>query len=212
DSVGSIAESTTHLLIPNSETVIAARSSQFERIMQQPVAVPSTFSKRARSLIEAKLTHIDDKLAFLNLGSLIRRVNSRPVPHRRHLLIIFRLFALLDVKLFVRPEFNLPDHDPTPTLQRCRIECFFFEDRSDFIFSMTVLRYQMEELLQQVPEIVANIRYCQDAFDLTRIPSAIRNYMRCNFKRTLKDLIAEYCYKLIQHETPITAMPYAPTA
>ncbi|KAH8385031.1 hypothetical protein KR093_010908, partial [Drosophila rubida] len=211
ESDGCIVKSSAPYLIPNSQTIITAHSSQFERMIQQPVTVPRTFSRRARALIQSKLSHIDAKQAFLNMGCLIRRVNSRPIPHERHLMILFRLFVLLDVKLFVRPEFNLPGYDPTPLMPRCRIECYFFEDRSDFIVSMAVLRSQLEELIERIPELVCNLRYCQDAFDMTRIPSVVSNYVRKNFNQILKDLIAEYCYQLIQHKTPITAMPYVPT-
>ncbi|XP_051862893.1 uncharacterized protein LOC117574390 isoform X2 [Drosophila albomicans] len=211
ESEGRIDESTIDCLIPNSQTILDANSTQFERMMQHPVAVPKTFSHRARQLIEDKLSSVDAKQAFHNLGSLIRRVNSRPIPHERHLQILFRLFARLDVQLFVRAEFNLPGCDPTPKMPRCRIECFFFPDRSDFIVSMAVLRSQLEQLMRQIPQILPNLHYCRDAFDLTRVPDVVRNYVRSYFNKLLKDLIAEYCYQLIQEKTPISAMPYVPT-
>ncbi|XP_062138861.1 uncharacterized protein LOC133847697 [Drosophila sulfurigaster albostrigata] len=208
ESEGGIDESTIDCLIPNSQTILDANSTQFERMMQHPVAVPKTFSHRTRQLIEDKLSSVDAKQAFHNLGSLIRRVNSRPIPHDRHLQILFRLFARLDVQLFVRAEFNLPGCNPTPTMPRCRIECFFFPDRSDFIVSIAVLRSQLEQLMRQIPQILPNLHYCRDAFDLTRVPDVVRNYVRNHFNKLLKDLLAEYCYQLIQEKTPISAMPY----
>ncbi|KAH8411388.1 hypothetical protein KR215_003290, partial [Drosophila sulfurigaster] len=211
ESEGGIDESTIDCLIPNSQTILDANSTQFERMMQHPVAVPKTFSHRARQQIEDKLSSVDAKQAFHNLGSLIRRVNSRPIPHDRHLQILFRLFARLDVQLFVRAEFNLPGCNPTPMMPRFRIECFFFPDRSDFIVSIAVLRSQLEQLMRQIPQILPNLHYCRDAFDLTRVPDLVRNYMRNHFNKLLKDLLAEYCYQLIQEKTPISAMPYEVT-
>ncbi|KAH8416763.1 hypothetical protein KR222_003282, partial [Zaprionus bogoriensis] len=184
----------------NASSIIEAKSSIFERLTS-PVVLPKHFSKRACEHIAKRLTQIEAKQAFFNFDTLLKKINDRPIPRNRHLLTFFKLVLLLDIKLFVREEICWPGY--APTLEpRYQIECYVFDDRKDFLVSLALLCRQLKFFTDFMPNIRVNLRYIDDALDLTTVPPSLtrclRSIMTKLHSRRLFKLLAEITYDFLQ--------------
>lgn len=184
----------------NTSSVIEAKSVLFERLME-PITLPDHFSERACAHIRSRLYQIEAKLAFLKFDKLMQKINKGPVPRYRHLMTFFKFVRLLDIKLFVREEICWPGF--APALEpRYQVECYVFDDRQDFIVSFALLCRQLQEFAEGFPDVRRNLRYIDDAFELTILPSPITKCMRyimnsLHSKRLFK-FFAEITYDFIQ--------------
>lgn len=184
----------------NTSSVIEAKSSLFERLME-PISLPDHFSKQACEHIRSRLYQIEAKQAFLKFDKLMQKINKCPVPRYRHLMTFFKFVMLLDIKLFVREEICWPGYSPT-TEPRYQVECYVFDDRQDFIVSLALLCRQLQEFADLFPDVRRNLRYIDDAFDLTILPTPItkclRSIMNTLHSKRLFKFFAEITYDFIQ--------------
>lgn len=212
ESDGEIAEGTdvSTLNFETSQSIVTAKSSEFERVLE-PVKVPESFSTRAYEHLKSKLKRVTAKQAFENLGKLVNKINSRPIPQNRQLLRFFRLAALLEIKMFVRLEtyWGMP-----PTIDpRCRLECYMFDDRNEFVLSMGLLCKQLHIFCELFPTIKANIRYVDNALQLTMIPRGLTDFLQAlmsTFRaEKIFKLLAEVVYEMMQPRASLLALAHA---
>ncbi|TDG39423.1 hypothetical protein AWZ03_014153 [Drosophila navojoa] len=193
DSDGDISTgnaSVSTLNFETSQSIVTAKSSEFERVLQ-PVEVPQNYSPRAQELLRTKLKPMSAKQAFENLDKLVNKINSRSIPQNRQLLRFFRLAALLDLKMFVRLEsyWGMP-----PTLEpRCRLECYMFDDRNEFVLSVGLLCKQLNIFCELFPAVKRNLRYVDHALQLTSAPKGLTEF----FQALMTTLGAERIFKLV---------------
>lgn len=197
----------------NTSSVIEAKSSLFERLME-PLALPEHFSQQACEHIRTRLCQIEAKQAFLKFDKLMQKINKNPVPRYRHLMTFFKLVMLLDIKLFVREEICWPGFSPADE-PRYQVECFVFDDRQDFLVSLALLCRQLQEFADIFPAVRRNLRYIDDAFDLTIIPTPVtkclRSIMNKLHSKRLFKFFAEIAYDFIQPlPTPVNVIREKP--
>lgn len=183
-----------------TRSIIEAKSVLFERLMA-PVTLPKHFSKEACEHIQSRLVQIDAKQAFFKFDKLMRKINKNPVPMYKHLMTFFKFVVLLDIKLFVREEICWPGYAPASE-PRYQVECYVFDDRKDFLVSFALLCRQLQEFADLYPCIKGNLRYIDDAFDLTVMPPLItkclRSIMTILHSRRLLQFLAEVTFDFIQ--------------
>lgn len=191
-----------------SQSIIRARSSYFERLMD-PVRVPPNFSKRAYDQLQKKLSRMTAKQAFDNLARLVENINARAIPQNRQLLTFFRIAELLEIKMYVRTESYWTGRSPTID-PRCRCECYMFDDRSEFVLSVGLLSKQLNIFAELFPGIKPNIRYIDNAFELTQMPTmltkCIRSVMVTLRAQTLFNMMAEVAYEVLSPKATLLAL------
>lgn len=194
-----------------SQSIVNAKSSEFERIME-PVRVPPNFSKRAHEHLKKKLRRMTAKQAFENLGKLVDKINSRPIPQNRQLLRFFRIAELLEIKMFARAETYWNGKSPTID-PRCRLECYMFDDRNEFILSLGLLCKQLTIFSELFPRVKPNICYIDNALQLTIMPKPVTEFLRTVMvtlrAQTLFKLMAEMVYELLQPRATLLALARA---
>ncbi|XP_064537142.1 uncharacterized protein LOC135427539 [Drosophila montana] len=191
-----------------SQSIIRARSSYFERLME-PVKVPPNFSKRAYDQLQKKLGRMTAKQAFDNLARLVENINARAIPQNRQLLTFFRIAELLEIKMYVRTESYWAGKSPTID-PRCRCECYMFDDRNEFVLSVGLLSKQLNIFADLFPGIKPNIRYIDNAFELTQMPTmltkCIRSVMVTLRAQTLFNMMAEVAYEVLSPKATLLAL------
>ncbi|EDW65986.2 uncharacterized protein [Drosophila virilis] len=191
-----------------SQSIIRARSSYFERLMD-PVRVPPNFSKRAYDQLQKKLSRMTAKQAFDNLARLVENINARAIPQNRQLLTFFRIAELLEIKMYVRTESYWAGRSPTID-PRCRCECYMFDDRNEFVLSVGLLSKQLNIFAELFPGIKPNIRYIDNAFELTQMPTmltkCIRSVMVTLRAQTLFNMMAEVAYEVLSPKATLLAL------
>lgn len=184
----------------NALSIIEAKSVLFERLMA-PVTLPEHFSKEACEHIRSRLVQIEAKQAFFKFDKLMRKINKKPVPLYRHLMTFFKFVMLLDIKLFVREEICWPGY-AAALEPRYQVECYVFDDRKDFLVSFALLCRQLQEFTDLYPSLKGNLRFIDDALDLTVMPPLItkclRSIMNVLHSRRLLQFLAEVTFDFIQ--------------
>ncbi|XP_017871790.1 PREDICTED: uncharacterized protein LOC108619621 [Drosophila arizonae] len=212
ESDGDIFESTdvSTLNFETSQSIVTAKSSEFERVLE-PVQVPEHYSARAHEHLKTKLRRMTAKQAFENLGKLVQKINSRSIPQNRQLLRFFRLAALLEIKMFVRLEtyWGMP-----PTIDpRCRLDCYMFDDRNEFVLSMGLLCKQLNIFCELFPTVKENIRYVDNALQLTMMPRGLTDFLQTLMTtlgaEKIFKLLAEMIYEMMQPKATLLALAHA---
>lgn len=213
ESDGDISESSdvsSTLNFETSQSIVTAKSSEFERVLE-PVQVPEHYSARAHEHLKTKLRRMTAKQAFENLGRLVQKINSRSIPQNRQLLRFFRLAVLLEIKMFVRLEtyWGMP-----PTIDpRCRLECYMFDDRNEFVLSIGLLCKQLNIFCELFPTVKENIRYVDNALQLTMMPRGLTDFLQTLMTtlgaEKIFKILAEMIYGIMQPKATLLALAHA---
>ncbi|XP_020805165.1 uncharacterized protein LOC110181673 [Drosophila serrata] len=166
-------------------------STLFGRRMEPPVLPPS-FSSAAFSFLEGKLRWPSARKAFLKLKRLVNKINKQPCPRGDHLLRFFHMAQDLDFKMYIRREIDFPGWSSKQG-RRYVVDCYVFDDRREYIASISLLDTQLHALARLFPRAQRNFRLIDNAFELTPMPKRLTKML----KATLNVFHAQRLFKYL---------------
>lgn len=176
ESIGHIPLPSMTPRIKGQESIIYKSSATFARLMDPPM-LPASYSLAANIQLKRNLKSLSVKQAFSKFGRLVEQINEQLCPRQEHLLTFFQIAEILDFKMFVRLECSFPCWAPTKA-ERFRIECYVFDDQRDFIASIAMLCRQLPILARICPGVTKNIRFVDNAFELTSMPLMLTSWLK----------------------------------
>ncbi|XP_020800540.1 uncharacterized protein LOC110177909 isoform X2 [Drosophila serrata] len=204
-----LRESLDHVPLELSSTsldfdFVTDQSSTSFTYFDDPLLLPASFSVAAFCHLAQRMRNPSVREAFSKLGLLVEIINERLCPEDEHLQLFFRLAQFLEFKMYVRREFNFPGWPPTPC-RRFRMECYVFDDRREYIASISLLPSQLRTMAKLFPGARQNLRFVDNAFELTPMPSKLTNILRV----VLEAMHARPLYELLGELTLDYARPQA---
>ncbi|XP_033250004.1 calponin homology domain-containing protein DDB_G0272472-like [Drosophila miranda] len=177
DSVGHVPTLFPGIECPNS--IFQISSTSFCRLYK-PVKIPAEFSPAACLHLKGKLSKLNTNRAFSKFVNLVNAINSTANPLVDHLLFFFQFAELIDLKMYARKILYRSRSSSTEEAEplRFQIECYVFEDRRDYVTSISMASEPLLRIREAIPGVERRLKLIDDVFELTNVPPIITKCLK----------------------------------
>ncbi|XP_026843974.1 titin [Drosophila persimilis] len=177
DSVGHVPTLFPGIECPNS--IFQTSSTSFCRLYK-PVKIPAEFSPAACLHLKGKLRNLNINRAFSKFVNLVNAINSTANPLVDHLLFFFQFAEFIDLKMYARKILYRSRSSSTEEAEplRFQIECYVFEDRRDYVTSISMASEPLLRIREAIPGVERRLKLIDDVFELTNVPPIIAKCLK----------------------------------
>ncbi|XP_002132910.2 titin-like [Drosophila pseudoobscura] len=177
DSVGHVPTLFPSIECPNS--ILQTSSTSFCRLYK-PVKIPAEFSPAACLHLKGKLRNLNINRAFSKFVNLVNAINSTANPLVDHLLFFFQFAEFIDLKMYARKILYRSRSSSTEEAEplRFQIECYVFEDRRDYVTSISMASEPLLRIREAIPGVDRRLKLIDDVFELTNVPPIIAKCLK----------------------------------